>query len=400
MQWLVDIDQAVEDGVISAAAGETLKRRGRENMIAYAIGLALSAGVVMVVGGAAFLLDDARALLALGAALCGLGLWALLKGGGRLAIVANAAAVIGAALALGAAGYLLDLSLNSPLWVGAALGLPAAALGFWLHREGPAPLRLFGGWLLLMGAALHVTGIFSAPSDGRYAWIAMHYFAALAIACGAALNVRFVTALAVIPLATALSSRTFYFHASYGVAIYEATLTILQMAVVGLLALYFSQRLTERAARHARIIGQMAVIWANMAFWIGSLWGDEVGKHLWGPDRAAFESFEAYRAAAEAFQASTLIIPDEAFAALWAFGLLALGAWAAATARRAVLNIAVVFGAIHFYTQYFERLDATPGAFVIAGLIAIAVAWGLRELNRRLAAPPETPETPETPSPA
>lgn len=394
MQWLVDIDQAVEDGVIDAGAGEALKARGREGMIGYAIGLGLCAGVAMVIGGAAFLLKDERALLALGAALAGLGFWALLRGGERWRIPANAAAIIGAALALGAAGYLANKQLASPFLIGCLLGLPAAAAGYWLNQPAAPPktapetspeaLRFFGGWLLLLGAACHVIGLLSVESDGRYAWIAMHYVAAVTLCCGVLLNVRFVTAAAIIPLAAALSSRTFYFHASYGVAIYEAALTILQMSVVALLALYISTRSTERFARHARITGQMAVIWTNMAFWIGSLWGDEVGKFLWGPRRQAYESFEAWREANDAFLASALVIPDEAFAGLWALGLLCLGAWAAYAARRAVLNICVVFGAIHFYTQYFERLEATPGAFVVAGLIAILAAWGLRSINQRL----------------
>lgn len=383
MQWLVDIDQAVEDGVIGAEAGETLKRRGRDGMVGYAIGLALSIGVVMVIGGLALLLNDRAGLMILGVLVAGAGVWGLLKGDGRLSLVSNAAAIIGAALALGAAGTLLHDVWEAPLGVGLALGLPAAGLGYWLRRDGPETLEFLGGWLIVMGAALHVTGLLASPSDGRYAWIALHYVAAICIACGAYLDVRFLTAIAVIPLATALSSRTFYFHATYGIAIYEATLTILQMAAIGGLALYVSAQLKERFARHARILGQMAVIWANMAFWIGSLWGDEVGKHLWGPRRADFDSAEGWRQAHEAFLSGTLVISDDVFAALWALGLIALGGWAAYTARRAVLNICVVFGAIHFYTQYFERLEATPGAFVVAGIIAIAAAWGLREFNRK-----------------
>ncbi|MBW7997806.1 MAG: hypothetical protein FVQ81_14790 [Candidatus Glassbacteria bacterium] len=73
-----------------------------------------------------------------------------------------------------------------------------------------------------------------------------------------------------------------------------------------------------------------------------------------------------------------------AFAAIWALGILAVGAWSAFTARRAVLNIAVTFGAIHFYTQYFERFEATPEAITIAGVIAILAAWALWAFNHRL----------------
>ena len=47
-------------------------------------------------------------------------------------------------------------------------------------------------------------------------------------------------------------------------------------------------------------------------------------------------------------------------------------------------NIAVVFGVIHFYTQFFERLKATPVTIIIAGVIAIFAAWALWMVNQKL----------------
>ena len=57
-----------------------------------------------------------------------------------------------------------------------------------------------------------------------------------------------------------------------------------------------------------------------------------------------------------------------------------------AASRRWVVTIVGVFGAIHFYTQWFERLGATPMSVLIAGLTTLAVAiviWMLR--SRKLA---------------
>jgi hypothetical protein len=130
-----------------------------------------------------------------------------------------------------------------------------------------------------------------------------------------------------------------------------------------------------------------------MAFWIGSLWGDVVGFYLWGPRweevtagiGESGSEYDAWRTAVDAFEAQALAIPADAFAAVWALGILAVGAWGAVTGRRAVFNIAVTFGAIHFYTQYFERLETTPEAITMAGVIAILAAWALWALNRRLA---------------
>ena len=368
MQWLVDIDTAVVDGILTVDSGGELKRRAREAMVAYAINLALFAGIMMVIGGAAAWLEDRRALGALGAALAVFGTLTLVYGGPRVRLVANATAIIGVTLAIGAFADLLFEGRTQRVFIGSALGLPAVAVGWVMHRLSPASLSILGGWILLLGAAVHVGGILTTESELGLEWMVLHYAGAVAIACGFVLDVRFVTALAIVPLAAALSSRTFYEHAIYGVTIYEATLTILQMSLFAALAFLVTLHFGERIARHARTIGQLALIWVNMAFWIGSLWGDVVGFYLW-----------------HARSDQALTISADIFAALWALGILAVGAWGAFTGRRAVLNISVTFGAIHFYTQYFERLESTPEAITTAGVIAIFVAWALWAFNRQLA---------------
>jgi hypothetical protein len=385
MQWLVDIDTALADGTLTETAGGELKRRARDAMVSYAINLALFAGVLMVIGGAATLLEDRWALVGLGTALAAVGTLTLVWGGPRVRLVANATAIIGATLAIGAIADLLFEGQTQLIGVGAAIGVPAVLIGLAMRRIAPETLSVLGGWILLLGAAVHVAGVLTTESELGLEWLALHYAGAIAIACGVLLNVRIVTAAAIVPLAAALSSRTFYEHASFGVAIYEATLTIVQMSMLAGLALAISQRYVERIARHARTLGQLALIWINMAFWIGSLWGDVLGFHLWGPRRNSVTGLDAWRTAVFDFEAHALVIPADVFAAIWALGILGIGAWGALTARRAVLNIAVTFGGIHFYTQYFERLEATPEAIIIAGVIAILAAWALWSFNRRSA---------------
>ncbi|MEX2648035.1 MAG: hypothetical protein WD673_03375 [Alphaproteobacteria bacterium] len=393
MRWLVDIDSAVADGTLTPEAGIELKRRARAAMVGYAINLALFAGVVMVIAGAAAWLKDRQALAALGVALAAVGTFTLIRGGPRVRLVANAAAIIGATLAMGALVDLLFEGRTERVGVGVALGLPAIAIGWTMRRSAPTTLSVLGGWIMLLGAGVHVAGILTTESRLGLEWVALLYAGTVAIACGVILDVRFVTATAMVPLAAALSSRTFYGHATYGVAIYESSLTIVQMSLIALVALAVSRGFSERFARHARTLGQLSLIWINMAFWVGSLWGDVVGFHLWGPRWDAVTAgiydwgvrIAAWEAASKAFKADAIVISADVFAALWALGILAVGAWGASTARRAVLNIAVTFGAIHFYTQYFERLHVTPAAIVVAGVIAIIAAWLLWAVNRRLA---------------
>jgi hypothetical protein len=65
----------------------------------------------------------------------------------------------------------------------------------------------------------------------------------------------------------------------------------------------------------------------------------------------------------------------------WAALLIGVGMWAARVNRRWVVNLAAVFGAIHFYTQWFERLGAQPLAIILAGLVTVLIAVLLWRYN-------------------
>jgi hypothetical protein len=70
--------------------------------------------------------------------------------------------------------------------------------------------------------------------------------------------------------------------------------------------------------------------------------------------------------------------------------LVAVGVWAARANRRWVVNLAAVFGAIHFYTQWFERLGAEPVAILVAGVTALGFALALWRMNKSLWERPAT----------
>ena len=81
-------------------------------------------------------------------------------------------------------------------------------------------------------------------------------------------------------------------------------------------------------------------------------------------------------------------MPAEVFIAGWAVALLAVAAWAVKANRRWVVNLAAVFGAIHFYTQWFERLGATPVSVLVGGVLVLAFAVVAWKLNRKAEAMP------------
>jgi hypothetical protein len=77
------------------------------------------------------------------------------------------------------------------------------------------------------------------------------------------------------------------------------------------------------------------------------------------------------------------VIPAYVFSVLWAVALLIVGVWGAKANRRWVVNVAAVFGAIHFYTQWFERLGANALSVLLGGLLMLAFGLALWTFNRR-----------------
>ncbi|TDE41182.1 hypothetical protein [Antarcticimicrobium sediminis] len=394
MRILANTDELVRDGVLSPDQAEEIARRAREDMMTLAVNIVLFTGILAVIGGMVGFLEDMAQITALGAVVTLAGAVALLRAPEAYRLLSNATAVIGAVLLVGGAvGWGVQASGSAS--IAAVLGLPIGLGAYAVWRRGPGRLRFLAGWLTCLGVAAHLSGMLSEPLGpvlgGVPPWILYHYAAAVLILCGVALDIRLVTALSIPMLAVALSSRSFYQTGMYGLAIYESTLTVLQMALLAGACLWLISSQSERIGRHATILGRLAFIWMNMAFWIGSLWGDQVGYYLWGPRwsdfsadpswRADASAVEAYDAAKAAFQSHVLVISSDAYALVWALVILGVGLWAAMAARRAVFNTAVTFGAIHLYTQYFERLEAEPGTIVVAGLIAIALAYGAWRLN-------------------
>jgi iron complex transport system permease protein len=173
-----------------------------------------------------------------------------------------------------------------------------------------------------------------------------------------------MAACAVLALGSALGARSGYFHATYMLRIDEPTLTIVAFSAVAL-ALYYISKIERAQLSHVAIIGaRTAIILVNFGFWIGSLWGDKL-------------EFTATAVPAEAVRISATV-----FTIGWALALIGVALWAVRANRRWVVNVATIFGAIHFYTQWFERLGATPISVLIAGLLALGLALGLRYFNK------------------
>ncbi len=389
MRTVADTYSLVSDGVITPDQAAEIERRARETMVALAVNAVLTFGILSATGGLIVVLASALAVAVAGLLALATGIVVLRGAGPLYAMFGNAAALIGAGMLMGGLSFeLLDKYEDVAGLVMFPVGALVAAVAARRLMRGGQTARFVAGSILLMGLAMHLGGVGLELEHRGLAGLAkalfMGYAAGLIVLAGWVTDVRLVTALAIVPLAQMLDSGTGYFHAVYAFYSPEPTLSILQMAVVIAVCLWVAGRFASRVARHAGMLAILAFVVANLCALVGSLWGDTVGEYLWGPrwfDSGAYDSWEAYQAAGEAFRARSLTISEHVYSVAWALVLVAMMFWAAHRHRRGLFNGAMTFAAIHAYTQMFESFGDQALAYVIGGLAAIPLAWGMWRLN-------------------
>ena len=255
--------------------------------------------------------------------------------------------------------------------------LTAIGFGFALFVAGVAIAvirvqhwMLLGQICLVIGALMFGGGVIAYRAD-----LVASMLIVTAAFCLAAIVARssLLMVLAVLAASACLGARTGYSHAVYSLAIFEPTLTVLLFSAVALIAYQASQRLSAEYERLAITAARTSLLLVNFGFWIGSLWGDPL---------MLIRSMDA-KDAASAFMTKT-VVPATVFSGLWAVALLGAGIWAVQVNRRWLVNLVAVFAGIHFYTQWFERLGATPVSVLLGGLVMLASAFALWTFNRRI----------------
>jgi iron complex transport system permease protein len=251
------------------------------------------------------------------------------------------------------------LALLTGYFTAIVLGVLVAGAGVALLRSGRASWDVLAGICVLVGALLFGGGVVVA-GDGR----AGAFVLVAAVLCGAGLYVRsaLLMVLAVLALSSAVGANTGYTHATYYLGIREPALTIVLFFALAVGIQLISRKLAAAWQRVLNAAAATALFLVNLGFWIGSLWGDQLG-----PD--------------------ALVISEDVFALVWALALVGGGVAAWAFHRRWLFNLLAVFAGIHLYTQWFERLGATPGTVLVAGLLALGFALALRLVNQALREP-------------
>ncbi|NNE89378.1 MAG: hypothetical protein HKN27_15015 [Silicimonas sp.] len=391
MPHVVDTQSLVAESWITHEQAAEIARRSRETMVSLAVNAVLCAGILAATFGLIFWLADALAVAAAGGIFLAAGAGVLTRASALYRMLGNAGALVGAGMLVGGAGSeLVDnfRDIAEPIMIFGGLAISAASV--WMFSRGPDVLRFCSGAVMLFGLAMHISGLGMAVSDieGLMRAVFLGYVALLVAAAGTLLNVRFVTALAIVPFAQMLDTGTSYFHAAYVFYSPESTLTILQMAALVGACAWAATKLSERYARHTGILAVMGIVVGNLAFLVGSLWGDHVGISLasGAPVWEKGLDYDAWREVREAWEAQFFHISEHVFTIAWGI-LLAAGAfWTAHANKRGLFNATMTFAGIHAYTQLFETMSDEPMAWAIGGLAAIPAAWGMWRFNQYLAA--------------
>ncbi len=255
--------------------------------------------------------------------------------------------------------------------VGALLGGVLMAAGLGLSMRGPAGWSVVANILILVAALLlgagivllsqGVTGLDLIGQPVMPAYVAYLLVATLFAACAVPARSGLLASLAVLVLFTVLGSSSRYDHAFYELQVRQPLATVVAFSALALAAHAASRVVAWQWARLLTIVARTSLFLVNLGFWVGSLWGDGL-EWLHRPSAG---------------------IPDTVFALAWAAGLVGVGVWAGRTDRRWVLNLVTVFAGIHFYTQWFEHLGATPGTVLLAGLAMLGFAVFLWRVNQR-----------------
>lgn len=324
MKIVLDITKLVQDGDLTAEQAEKLKKLAAKETGSLGINILLSMGVLAIAAGFLALLPSVTTTLIFGVALVASGLALKLYKPKQWGLLGTANMMVGALAVSG--GIII-------LWEGSVGAFTLVAL------------------ILLALGILAKSGLLIGASP----------FA----------------------LASVVGSSTGYMHASYMLIVNEATITIGVFALAAWGAFYLSKRLPADYERLALIYSRVSLILVNFGFWVGSLWGDYPGGS-WVHSEI-FESYDTFADASqqlEEWRESAFFVSEAVFAVVWALALIAVGAWAVKRNRRFVVNTVAVFFSIHFYTQWFEYLGATPETVILSGVVAVGVALGLWKYNR------------------
>lgn len=233
------------------------------------------------------------------------------------------------------------------------IGLCILIAGLFLLRSGSEQWNVLANICILIGALMVGGGIVAVTKGSLVSILAVTLLFATT---GVLARSTLLAVLSTLMLSGSIGARTGYYHASYFLVIQEPVITVILFSLLSIGLYQLSKRLSPEYERIALASSRTGVFLVNFGFWVGSLWGDRS-------------------------ETREIILSDSAFAMLWAVALVSTAIWAWKQNRRWVLNTVATFAGIHFYTQWFENLGASPGTVLVAGILALGFALGLKSIN-------------------
>jgi len=280
-------------------------------------------------------------------------------------ILANVLLIFGALMLV--AGV---LTLRPAIDVGVGMAVGALLVGGLLIRLARHEWGLLGQTLVLMGV-LGLGGWAALRFDGLgqpWPHLVAPFIASITIVGALASRNRVLAALSPTAVGGVIGAGTGYWHAAYALYISEATICVVLFTALAAVLYWSRPRWPAMLQESTLVAARVSFILANLGFWIGSLWGDYPGE-MWFTSETVWSHDAAWRATA-------FHVADVAFSVGWAAFLVGALYIGLKTHRRFVANSAIVFLAIHLYTQFFERFYLHAEAAVAggAGLIVLGIA--------------------------
>ena len=249
-------------------------------------------------------------------------------------------------LGLGAAAVAVGVGILVPsLETTIALGAMLFVAGFAIRVARIEQWSVFAQIIMVIGALALSGGLFGL--FGQQLWVRVALTLGLTVAGVVAMSGLLVS-LAVVAFAATITVDADPWTPTHYLAVAIGSLALLTLVVY-----VASLRLPPAYERLAIIAMRTAILLVNAAFFIGSIFGDEL-----------------------------LGWSGLSFSIVWALALLAFGTWAVFANRRWVVNTVAVFGAVHFFTQWFMALGAQPFSILGGGLLLIGFGLGLARFNR------------------
>ena len=258
------------------------------------------------------------------------------------------------------------ITLTQSASTGLIMGLLTFLIGLFVKFRGNKEWSVLSSCCSISGILIFLGGmnmwLFEAyESDTDFLLLANYsqiLTTVILIASSVFLMSNILAALSTLSIAYLTGAGTSYFTGSYTLSVSSPVITIVIFSALAFFLYYLSRSILSRYENILITGSRTSILVANFGFWVGSLWGG----------------------------GEELEVSPELISIAWALALVGFAVWGWRANRRWVVTVSSIFGAIHFYTQWFTILEMEPASVVIGGVIAIGIGICIKRLDSTMKA--------------